>query len=61
MPSSQENLEIGVTARRDSESHASQDSQTAEEFINSQLQLEEDAREALPYVCNRILQWHLLN
>ncbi|OBT79648.1 hypothetical protein VF21_01283 [Pseudogymnoascus sp. 05NY08] len=35
--------------RRDSDSAASQDSQTAAEFINSQLQLEADAREALPY------------
>ncbi|KFY01841.1 hypothetical protein O988_02496 [Pseudogymnoascus sp. VKM F-3808] len=35
--------------RRDSDSAASQDSQTAAEFINSQLQLEAEAREALPY------------
>ena len=28
----------------------SQDSQTAQDFIQSQLQLEADAREALPYV-----------
>ncbi|KFY09436.1 hypothetical protein V492_05499 [Pseudogymnoascus sp. VKM F-4246] len=35
--------------RRESDSAASQDSQTAAEFINSQLELEAEAREALPY------------
>ncbi|KAF2835583.1 hypothetical protein M501DRAFT_961591 [Patellaria atrata CBS 101060] len=35
--------------RANSISQASDDSQTAQEFINSQLQLEADAREALPY------------
>lgn len=41
----------GVTgeAHRDSLSEASQHSQTASDFIDSQLQLEADAREALPY------------
>ncbi|OBU00790.1 hypothetical protein VE01_01216 [Pseudogymnoascus verrucosus] len=46
MASSQD---IADSKRRDSDSAASQDSQTAAEFINSQLQLEADAREALPY------------
>ena len=36
-------------ARKDSISEASQHSQTASDFIDSQLQLEADAREALPY------------
>ena len=36
-------------ARKESASEASQLSQTASEFIDSQLQLEADAREALPY------------
>ncbi|KAI9735772.1 MAG: hypothetical protein M1818_006381 [Claussenomyces sp. TS43310] len=44
--------------RRESTSVASEDSQTAAEFIDSQLQLEADAREALPYkfdTCTRPL------
>ena len=41
----------GVTdkVRKDSVSEKSQNSQTASDFIDSQLQLEADAREALPY------------
>lgn len=49
----------GTTASRsNSFSQASQSSQTAAEFINSQLQLEAEAREALPYqfdTCTRPL------
>lgn len=44
--------------RSNSMSAASEDSQTAQEFINSQLQLEADAREAMPYqfdTCTRPL------
>ncbi|EFX03090.1 metaphase-anaphase transition protein [Grosmannia clavigera kw1407] len=37
------------TARRQSSSQESEDSQTAADFIRSQMQLEADAREALPY------------
>lgn len=41
----------GITdkVRKDSVSEKSQNSQTASDFIDSQLQLEADAREALPY------------
>ena len=41
----------GITseARRETVSESSQNSQTASDFIDSQLQLEADAREALPY------------
>ncbi|KAJ9648817.1 hypothetical protein H2199_000730 [Coniosporium tulheliwenetii] len=45
-------------SRSNSISHASEDSQTAQDFINNQLQLEADAREALPYqfdTCTRPL------
>ncbi|KAI1431180.1 hypothetical protein GGR50DRAFT_102271 [Xylaria sp. CBS 124048] len=37
------------SSHRDSVSHGSEDSQTAADFIRDQLQLEADAREALPY------------
>lgn len=37
-------------SRRDSMSQQSEDSQTAADFIRDQMQLEADAREALPYV-----------
>jgi E3 ubiquitin-protein ligase UBR7 len=40
------------SSRRDSMSQKSEDSQTAADFIRDQLQLEADAREALPYVCD---------
>lgn len=49
---------VPTMTRSDSISAASQDSQTAQEFINSQLQLEADAREAMPYqfdTCTRPL------
>ena len=36
--------------RRESMSQRSEDSQTAAEFLRDQMQLEADAREALPYV-----------
>lgn len=36
--------------RRESISQRSEDSQTAADFIRDQMQLEADAREALPYV-----------
>ena len=52
MADSQENLPLnGPTdeSRKESVSQASQHSQTASDFIDSQLQLEADAREALPY------------
>ncbi|EON63822.1 hypothetical protein W97_03050 [Coniosporium apollinis CBS 100218] len=47
-----------AASRSNSISQASEDSQTAQDFINSQLQLEADAREALPYqfdTCTRPL------
>lgn len=49
MASSQDNGDGEVIKRRGSESQGSENSQTAAEFISSQLQLEEEAREALPY------------
>lgn len=39
------------STRRESMSQRSEDSQTAADFIRDQMQLEADAREALPYVC----------
>lgn len=48
----QETTATETTAeRRESISQRSEDSQTAAEFIRDQMQLEADAREALPYVC----------
>ncbi|RYP68742.1 hypothetical protein DL771_006472 [Monosporascus sp. 5C6A] len=41
--------EDGSLPRRDSSSQHSEDSQTAADFIRDQMQLEADAREALPY------------
>jgi len=41
---------------KDGEIHASQNSQTASDYIDSQLQLEADAREALPFVFDRCTQ-----
>ncbi|RYP89137.1 hypothetical protein DL769_000185 [Monosporascus sp. CRB-8-3] len=41
--------EDGLRPRRDSSSRRSEDSQTAADFIRDQMQLEADAREALPY------------
>jgi hypothetical protein len=41
--------------RRESISQRSEDSQTAADFIRDQMQLEADAREALPYVRSSIL------
>lgn len=43
-------------ARKESISHTSQNSQTASDFIDSQLQLEADAREALPYAFDHCTQ-----
>ncbi|KAI9874224.1 MAG: hypothetical protein M1830_010045 [Pleopsidium flavum] len=43
-------------AHKDSGSQDSRDSQTASEFIDSQLQLEADAREALPYAFDTCTQ-----
>lgn len=37
--------------RRESMSQRSENSQTAADFLRDQMQLEADAREALPYVC----------
>ena len=37
--------------RRESSSQHSENSQTAADFIRDQMQLEADAREAMPYVC----------
>ena len=42
--------EAGSRPRRESLSQRSEDSQTAADFIRDQMQLEADAREALPYV-----------
>lgn len=44
------------TARKNSFSQASQHSETASDFIDSQLQLEADAREALPYAFDHCTQ-----
>ncbi|KAF2147423.1 uncharacterized protein K452DRAFT_261910 [Aplosporella prunicola CBS 121167] len=49
---------VAKATRSNSISHLSENSQTAQEFINSQLQLEADAREVLPYqfdTCSRPL------
>ncbi|KAK2758957.1 hypothetical protein FQN54_003055 [Arachnomyces sp. PD_36] len=46
----------GENASRHRGSFASQDSQTASEFINSQLRLEADAREVLPYAFDSCTQ-----
>jgi len=43
------------SSRRESISQKSEDSQTAADFIRDQMQLEADAREALPYVCELLL------
>ncbi|KAI1270434.1 hypothetical protein F5Y18DRAFT_13025 [Xylariaceae sp. FL1019] len=40
---------VTISSRRDSISQKSEDSQTAADFIRDQMQLEADAREALPY------------
>jgi hypothetical protein len=40
------------SSRRDSMSQQSEGSQTADDFLRDQRQLEADAREALPYVCD---------
>lgn len=40
--------------RRESMSQRSENSQTAADFLRDQMQLEADAREALPYVCLRV-------
>ena len=44
-----EDISRAQNSRNDSFSHASQHSETASDFIDSQLQLEADAREALPF------------
>lgn len=46
----QDNTKDVPSSRRDSMSQQSEGSQTAADFIRDQLQLEADAREALPYV-----------
>lgn len=45
------NNDAGSRPRRESTSQHSEDSQTAADFIRDQMQLEADAREAMPYVC----------
>ncbi|KAF2402614.1 hypothetical protein EJ06DRAFT_580828 [Trichodelitschia bisporula] len=58
MPSANEMLPPNGVARKNSASQASDNSQTAQEFINSQLELEAEAREAFPYqfdTCTRPL------
>lgn len=44
------NNDAGSRPRRESSSQQSENSQTAADFIRDQMQLEADAREALPYV-----------
>ena len=45
------NADAGPRPRRESSSQHSETSQTAADFIRDQMQLEADAREAMPYVC----------
>ena len=45
------NADADSRPRRESSSQHSETSQTAADFIRDQMQLEADAREAMPYVC----------